>query len=231
MSEAARPLSLVVISAGLSVPSSTRMLADRLAAATRDVLEARGHPVDVAVIEVKDYAHDVVDATLTHFAGERLQSAIDRLKTADGVIAVTPTFNLSYAGLFKSFIDVVDPGAFTGVPVLLAATGGTARHSLAIDYTLRPLFTYLKADIVPLSVFAAAEDFGSPTTSHDTTPLNTRTTQAATILATRILHPTPTLATPAPSPTTDATPPLPQARTQDDFTDFIPMTDLLRPSP
>ncbi|ROO83890.1 FMN reductase [Actinocorallia herbida] len=236
MSDPIRPLRLVVIAAGLSVPSSTRMLADRLAAATRDVLESDGHSVTIDVIEVKDLGHDIVDATLTHFAGERLQKAIDLIRGADGVIAVTPTFNLSYAGIFKSFIDVIDPGTFTGVPVLLGATGGTARHSLAIDYALRPLFTYLKADITPTGVFAASEDFGAPTTAQSPNSLTTRTLRAATELAQYVLRFTGATAgavtpTRAPSSPTHSINQSGRPAPLTEFTDFTPMADLLTPTP
>ena len=57
-----RPLNLVVVSAGTSVPSSTRMLADQLTSATRDSLARHGHEVDVTVLEVRELAHEVVDA-------------------------------------------------------------------------------------------------------------------------------------------------------------------------
>ena len=44
--------------------------------------------------------------------------------------------------------------------MLIAATGGTARHSLALEHALRPLFTYLRAVVVPTAVYAAPEDWG-----------------------------------------------------------------------
>jgi FMN reductase len=148
---------LAVVTAGLSQPSSSRLLADRLAAAT--VQELAGTPVDVEVIEVRDHAHDLVNATLTGFAAPELQRALDAVAGADGVIAVTPIFNASYSGLFKSFFDVLEPEAIADVPVLLGATGGTARHSLALEHALRPLFSYLRALVVPTAVFAASEDW------------------------------------------------------------------------
>ena len=43
----------------------------------------------------------------------------------------------------------------------MAATAGTARHSLALEHALRPLFAYLKATVVPTAVFAASEDWGN----------------------------------------------------------------------
>jgi FMN reductase len=76
------------------------------------------------------------------------------------VIAVSPVFSASYSGLFKSFFDVLDDGVLEGTPVLLGATGGTARHPLALEFSLRPLFAYLRAAVAPTAVFAASEDFG-----------------------------------------------------------------------
>ncbi|WP_435743725.1 FMN reductase [Nocardioides sp. SYSU DS0663] len=148
--------SIVVVSAGLSNPSSTRLLADRLAAATVDALEE----AEVAVVELRDVAHELTDHLLTGFPGPALARAIDLVRAADGVVAVTPVFSASYSGLFKTFFDLLEPGTLDGTPVLLAATAGTARHSLVIDHALRPLFSYLRAVVVPTGVFAATEDFG-----------------------------------------------------------------------
>ena len=150
---------LAVVTAGLSQPSSSRLLADRLAAATTRELAALGTPSDVTVVELRDHAHDLVNATLTGFASPALQRALDAVAGADGVIAVTPIFNASYSGLFKSFFDVLEPESLVDVPVVVAATGGTARHSLALDHALRPLLSYLRAVVVPTGVFAASEDW------------------------------------------------------------------------
>jgi FMN reductase len=151
---------LVVISAGLSQPSSTRLLADRLAAATRRELEQRGVAVTVEVVELRQYAHDVVNAMLAGFPPPGLEKALGQVARADGLIAVTPIFNASYSGLFKSFFDVLDAEALVDKPVLVAATGGTARHSLALEHAMRPMFSYLQAVVVPTGVFAASEDWG-----------------------------------------------------------------------
>jgi FMN reductase len=152
--------SLVVVSAGLSQPSSTRLLADQLAAATGGELERRGVRPAVEVVELREHAHDVVNAMLTGFPPAGLKQVLDLVVRADGLVTVTPIFNASYSGLFKSFFDVVEDTALVGKPVLVAATGGTARHSLALEHALRPMFSYLHAVVVPTAVFAAAEDWG-----------------------------------------------------------------------
>lgn len=225
-----RPLRLVVVSAGTSVPSSTRMLADRLAAATGDVLSGRGQEVTTTVVEVRDLAHEVVDATVTGVTGERLKAALDALDAADGVVLVTPTFNQSFAGVFKSFVDVIRPGALAGVPVALAATGGTARHSLAIDYALRPLLAYMKADVVPTSVFAASEDFGSASTASDPTSLSARVGRVGLELAEYMLrHAGVTAGAVEPTRAADEGGAPVRGRTEaaDEYEDFVPMSELL----
>lgn len=151
---------LVVLSAGLSVPSSSRLLADRLAQAAVRRLGEHGDEVAVEVVELRDLAHEVTDHLLTGFAPEALAAVQRAVTSADGVVAVTPIFSASYSGLFKSFVDVLEPTALVGTPVLLGATGGTARHSLALEHAVRPLFAYLRAVVVPTAVFAASEDWG-----------------------------------------------------------------------
>jgi len=152
---------IAVVSAGLSQPSSTRLLADRLSDATSRRLQELGIDVTVDVVELRDIAQDVTNNLVTGFPSTKLEAAIEKVTTADGVIAVTPIFTTSYSGLFKSFIDVLDPQSITGMPVLIGATGGTERHSLALDYAMRPLFTYLHAVVMPTAVYAASSDWGS----------------------------------------------------------------------
>lgn len=160
---------IAVVHAGLGQPSSTRLLADRLAGATATELTALGHDVDVEMIELRDHGHAIVDAMLTGFPTGDLASAIETVVHADALVAVTPLFTTTYSGLFKSFVDILDKEALTGMPVLLGATGGTPRHSLALEYSLRPLFTYLRADVVTTSVFAATDDWAQSSSGQDST--------------------------------------------------------------
>jgi len=152
---------VAVVSAGLSEPSSTKLLADRLVQAVRREGARRGLRIEVVDVPLRGLARPIADTLVTGFPPPALQSALDAVDSADGLIAVTPVFSASYSGLFKSFFDVADPQGFAGKPVLLAATGGSARHSLVLDYAMRPLFAYFKAEPVATGVFAATADFGS----------------------------------------------------------------------
>ncbi len=175
-----RQRSLVVVSAGLSQPSSTRLLADQLSGAA--VAEAAGQDIDltVTVVELRDLAHDITNHLLTGFPPAPLRAALDAVTAADALIAVSPIFTASYSGLFKSFFDVLDRNALDGKPVLIGATAGTARHSLALEHALRPMFAYLRAVVMPTAFFAASDDWGAD--SADGT-LRGRITRAAGELA------------------------------------------------
>ena len=167
---------IAVVTAGLSDPSSTRLLADLLAEATRSAVAAGGRSAEIEVVELRPLAHAITDALLTGFPTGDLAAAVETVASADAVIAVTPVFSASYSGLFKTFFDILEPNTLDGMPVLIAATAGSARHSLVLDHAMRPLFSYLRAVVLPTGVFAATEDFGS-------TGLADRITRAAAELA------------------------------------------------
>ncbi|HJB63692.1 MAG TPA: NAD(P)H-dependent oxidoreductase [Candidatus Microbacterium pullistercoris] len=176
--------SIAVVSAGLSTPSSTRMLADRITAAVTAELAGRDIEATARVFELRDVAHDITNHLLTGFAPKPLAEVNAAVAAADALLVVTPIFSTSYSGLFKSWLDALDRDALDGTPVLIGATAGTPRHSLAIDYAIRPLFTYLHAEPVTTGVFAASDDWGEG--ADRVAPLQKRIDRAARELADRL---------------------------------------------
>jgi FMN reductase len=172
---------VVVVTAGLSVPSSTRLLADQIADAVTAQVGARGEAVRIEHVELRELAGELAAyMTSGGLPTPRLSQVRDLVSSADGMVAVTPVFTASYSGLFKMFFDALDKDSLAGTPVLIAAAAGSARHSLVLDHALRPLFAYLRAVVVPTGIFAATEDFGS----HG---LSDRITRAAAELAALVL--------------------------------------------
>jgi FMN reductase len=154
--------SLVVVSAGTSDPSATRLLADRTAERATALAAEHGNAVTVSVIDLREIAADISTALVSQLITPKLQKAITALGTADGVIAAAPVYKAGPSGLFISFFQVLDNDLLIGKPVVLAATAGTARHALVADDQMRPLFAYLRTLAVPTSLFAAPEDWSDP---------------------------------------------------------------------
>ena len=167
---------LVILSAGTSQPSTTRMLADRIAAASLERLRELGGTATVGAIEVAPLAVDVARTSVSGVSSADLQAAIEQLAAADAVIAAAPVYKAGTSGLFKSFVDVLDDDLLIAKPVVLAATAGSSRHALVVDEEMRSLFAYMRALTLPTSVFAAPEDWGSA-------ELGERVRRAATELA------------------------------------------------
>src|SRR5580692_989444 len=153
---------LVVVSAGTSDPSSTRMLADRTAQRVAARAEQRGATVRTRVIDLRELATDITTALTSQLITPKLQQAVDVLGAADGIVAAAPVYKAGPSGLFTSFFHVLDNDLLIGKPAVLAATAGTARHALVVDDQMRPLFAYLRTLPVPTSLFAAPEDWADP---------------------------------------------------------------------
>jgi FMN reductase len=159
---AQEPLRLVVVSAGTSDPSSTRLLADRIADRASDLAACHGHAVTRSIIDLREIAADISTALVSQLITPRVRAAIDALAGADGIIASTPVYKAGPSGLFTSFFDILDDDLIIARPVVLAATAGTARHALTVDAQMRPMFAYLRALVIPTSLFAAPEDWSDP---------------------------------------------------------------------
>ncbi|MGO2660416.1 CE1759 family FMN reductase [Mycetocola reblochoni] len=171
---------VAVISGGTSEPSSTRMLADRLAARTIEFAAEKGSVVHAPVVELRPLATDIATAMTSGHRSPALQRAIDTLAAADGLIVSTPIYTAGPSGLVKSFLDVLDTDLLIARPVALAATAGSARHALVVDEQLRSTFAYLRALPIPTAVFAAPEDWAD-------SALNRRIERAAHELVTLVL--------------------------------------------
>jgi len=147
---------IVVVSSGIGRASRT----SQLAAAVSDALMVRAAgPVQIHTLELTQLA----PLLLGHLERSRLpldaQLALERVETADILVVATPVYRGSYTGLFKHFFDFVDQNALVDVPVVLVATGGSYRHALVVDHSLRPLFCFFRAQAIPTALYATAADF------------------------------------------------------------------------
>lgn len=166
------PYRLVVVSGGTSNPSSTRMLADRIAARVGALAAHRDARVTVSVIDLRELATEITTALVSQLMGPKMTAAIDTLAAADGLVVAAPVYKAAPSGLLTSFFHVLDNDLLIAKPVILAATAGTSRHALVVDEQMRALFAFLRTMTVPTSLFAASEDWND-------TDLNKRIDRAA----------------------------------------------------
>jgi len=152
---------LVVINAGVSDPSSTRMLAERIAQRSVERLGDFGKTATISMIDLAPLATDIAQAMVAGFSNDVVNKALQKVAGADALIAATPVYKAGLSGLFKSFVDLMDNDLLIARPMVLAATAGSARHAMVLDDQMRPLFAFMRALPVPTSIFAAPEDWSA----------------------------------------------------------------------
>ena len=154
-----RPFRVVVVNAGVSDPSSTKMLADRLALRVEANAQRDGRTVETLNLDLRELLPELGAALASGHLGPKFTKAVEALKSADGIIATAPVYKAGPSGLFTSFFQVLDNDLLIAKPVVLGATAGTARHALVVDGEMRSLFAFLRTMTAPTSVFASTEDW------------------------------------------------------------------------
>ena len=150
----ARPLKVVAVCGSLQSPSKSQGLLDAIV----DELGSR-LDVETTVIRLTDLAPTLAGSFSRDVVDPRLEEALREIEAAELLVVVSPVYRAAFSGLFKHLFDLVHQRALEGTPVLLAATGGSERHSLILEHHLRPLFSFFQAVTLPLGVYGVESEF------------------------------------------------------------------------
>lgn len=154
-------MKIVAVWTGLSEESTTTKLTERMISSAVSQLGDKGEQPEVVRINLRELATALTSMTLSQARTAELEQAFDDVRSADAIITTAPIYKAAPVGIHTLFWQLVDEESLAGTPALIGATGGTARHSLAAETTLRPLLTYLKSLVLPNTIFAATDDWGS----------------------------------------------------------------------
>ena len=129
--------SIACIVGSPSSPSRTAFVAGFVAAE----LARAGNVVEV--IAVRDLPSE--DLLRARADSPAIAAAVAAIARAEGIVVATPIYKASFAGMLKTFLDLLPQFAFRDKSVLPIATGGASAHILALDYGLRPVLMSLDA--------------------------------------------------------------------------------------
>lgn len=149
-------IQIAAINGSTSQISRTGALVDAIGAALAERISLQIVPIDLSKIGPRIGA-----ATSSADLDDASREAIRAIEQSDLIIAASPVYKGSYAGLFKHLIDFIAPEALVGRPVILAATGGGTRHALVVEHQLRPLFAFFRSLTLPTAIYASDADFQS----------------------------------------------------------------------
>lgn len=109
--------------------------------ALRDRIEAAG--LTTHILRVRDLpAEALLHAQFDH---PDIIEAIEEVKHASALVVATPVYKASFAGILKTFLDLLPQNALVDKPVLPVATGGSPAHLLVLEYSLKPVLATLGA--------------------------------------------------------------------------------------
>jgi FMN reductase len=147
-------LKIVGFAGSASRPSKTRTLVEQAVVAASETYGLEG-----AVLDLNDFGPSLGAAWRPSDLDAQASAALAKIVAADALVAASPVYKGSYAGLFKHVFDLIDPLALAGKPVLIAATGGGDRHALVVEHQLRPLCGFFAASTLATAVYASDRDF------------------------------------------------------------------------
>lgn len=145
---------LVGFAGSFNRPSRSRALVETVAG-----LAAERYGLATDIYDIAEFGPSLGQARRQNDLDATARRLLDEISTADVLVVGTPTYKGSYTGLFKHAIDLLDPAALQGTPVILTATGGGDRHALVVEHQLRPLFGFFQAHTLPSAVYASDRDF------------------------------------------------------------------------
>lgn len=147
-----KALKIVTVNGSPSFPSKT-------AALVQEVLTRLQPHLDFEVVAIS--VGDLVPFLASTYAdpSSPVAQALADIAEADFVIAASPIYKGTYTGLFKHIFDLLPPSALANKPVLLIASGGSERHTLALEHSFRPLFGFFQAETLPLGIYGHDQEF------------------------------------------------------------------------
>src|SRR5271167_837984 len=134
----------------------------RLLNATRWLLDtARASRADLAVelINLADKKVAFADGRPAEQYKDDTAGCLASVRSADGVILVSPVYRGSFTGALKNLLDHLPIEALAGKPVGIVAMGASQHHFLGVDWHLRDVLAWFGALVVPVSVYLASADF------------------------------------------------------------------------
>jgi FMN reductase len=140
---------------GSKVGSKTRTAMDYTAKAITE----KYPDAEMTLIDLAEYDVQFSDGrNYLEYEGDTRYVA-QTIMEADAIIIGTPVFQASIPGTLKNIFDLLPVKAFHDKVVSMLVTAGSPKHYLVAEQQLKPILSYMKAQIVQTYVFIEEKDF------------------------------------------------------------------------
>ncbi len=126
---------------------------------TVKALQEKYPETDVTFIDLAEYDVQFSDGrNYMDYEGDT-QYVAKTIMEADAIIIGTPIFQASIPATLKNIFDLLPVNAFLDKVVSIVVTAGSAKHYLIAEQQLKPILSYMKAQIVQTYAFIEEADF------------------------------------------------------------------------
>lgn len=140
---------------GSKVGSKTRTAMDYTIKALND----KYPDIEVILIDLAEYdVHFSDGRNYMDYEGDTGYVA-QTIMDADAIIIGTPIFQASIPATLKNIFDLLPEKALRDKVVSILVTAGSPKHYLIVEQQLKPILTYMKAQVVQSYVFIEEKDF------------------------------------------------------------------------
>ncbi|WP_033827903.1 NADPH-dependent FMN reductase [Bacillus andreraoultii] len=140
---------------GSKVGSKTRTAMN----ATMKELKEKYSEVELTLIDLAEYDVQFSDGrNYLEYEGDT-KYVTETIMDADAIIIGTPIFQASIPATLKNIFDLLPERAFEGKVVSIIVTAGSSKHYLVAEQQLKPILSYMKAQVIQSYVFIEEKDF------------------------------------------------------------------------
>lgn len=133
----------------------TRVLLDLMA----DMLAAKAPEAEIELADLRDYVLQFSDGrNYQDYTGDTLTIA-QKVMAADVLVLGSPIYQASIPAPLKNVLDLLPKAALRDKTVAIIMTSGSGKHYLVAEMQLKPILTFMKANIMSSYVFAEDLDF------------------------------------------------------------------------
>ncbi|GAA0303875.1 FMN reductase [Gracilibacillus halotolerans] len=126
---------------------------------TLDLLTDKYPEIDTTLLDLADYKLPFSDGrNYLDYDGDA-KYVTTTIMESDAIIIGTPIYQASIPAPLKNIFDMLPVHALEGKVASIVVTAGSARHYLIAEQQLKPILSYMKAQLVPNYVFVEEMDF------------------------------------------------------------------------
>src|SRR5699024_12377065 len=126
---------------------------------TVEILEKKYPQHEVVLLDLAAYKIEFSDGRQYFEYDGDTKYVTETVMDADALIIGRPIFQASIPATLKNIFDLLPVNAFRDKVVGTVVIAGAAKNFLIVEQQLKPIFSYMKAHIVPTDVSIYEENF------------------------------------------------------------------------